>query len=268
VYKPTNDGGLGEDTTRVPLRRKSGIWSSPPYLRFDNLDRFDFNKPSLTVRLRNMVNNLATAVTLSWKSTQPITTVRLVGHTDSTGEEKYNRGLGDRRAQAVKDELQSKLKGFMGKVLILVEPSPGESKPIADNRSSDGRARNRRVEVFITTGAIPPPPPPSPPPPPRNWREESEKAVRQIEEKAERRRQQQRYNRPIPPAPRGKSLSQWLDETLSPLGWLGRKIRDAVISGSCYGLEVSFTQAGARLTDQQKEELRKRCKEAAKRPIR
>jgi OmpA family protein len=265
VYILTNDGGLGEDTTRVPLRGKSGIWSSPPYLRFDNLDRFDFNKSSLNVRLRSMVNSLATAVALSWKSRQPITTVRLVGHTDSTGEEKYNRGLGDRRAQVVKNELQSKLKGFMGKLLILVEPSPGESKPIADNRSSDGRARNRRVEVFITTGAIPPP---SPPPPPKNWREESEKAVRQIEEEAERRRQQQRYNRPIPPARRGNSFSQWLDETLSPLGWMGRKIRDAVISGSCYGLEVSLTQGGARLTDQQKEELRKRCKEAAKRPIR
>jgi OmpA family len=265
VYILTNDGGLGDDTTRAPMRGKSGIWSSPPYLRFDNLDRFDFNKSSLTVRLRSMVNNLATAVTLSWRSMQPITTVRLVGHTDNTGKEKYNRGLGDRRAQAVKDELQSKLKGFMGKVLIVVEPSPGESKPIADNRISDGRARNRRVEVFITTGAIPPP---SPPPPPKNWREEGEKAVRQIEEEAERRRQQQLNIRPIPPAPRGKSLSQWLGETLSPLGWLGRKIRDAVISGSCYGLEVLLTQAGARLRDQQKEELRKQCKEAAKKPIR
>jgi outer membrane protein OmpA-like peptidoglycan-associated protein len=263
VYILTNDGGVGEDTTRVPMRGRSNIWSNPPYLRFDNLDRFDFNKSSLTVRLRRMVNNLASAVILSWKSMHPITTVRLVGHTDNTGAEKYNRGLGDSRAQVVKDELQRNLKGFMGKVLIVVEPSPGESKPIADNRISDGRARNRRVEVFITTGAIPPPQPP-----PINWREESEKAVRQIEEEAERRRRQQRYYQPIPPAPRGKSLSQWLDKTLSPLGWVGRQIRDAVISGSCSGLEVLLTRAGAQLGDQQKENLRKQCKEAAKKPIR
>jgi OmpA family len=271
VYILTNDGGMGDDTARASMRGKSGIWSSPPYLRFDNLDRFDFNKSSLTNRLRSMVNNLATAVILSWKTTQPITTVRLVGHTDSIGDDKYNRGLGDRRAQAVRNELLSKLTGLTNKVLVVVEPSPGESKPIADNRTSDGQARNRRVEVFITTGAIPPPlpPPPPPAPPPIDVRKAGEEAARRIEEEAERRRQQQRYNRPIPPAPRGKSLSQWLDETLSPLpGWLARKIRDAIIKGSCYGLEALLTQAGGRLGDQQKEELRKQCQEAAKKPIR
>lgn len=264
--------GLGDEPARAPKPARPGLWSSPPYLRFDNLDRFDFNKSSLTDRLRSMVNNLATAVSLSWKTTQPITTVRLVGHTDSTGEEKYNRGLGDRRAQTVKDELLSKLKGLTGRVLIVVEPSPGESKPIADNRTSDGRERNRRVEVFITTGAIPPPSPPPPPPPkpPIDVTKAGEEAARKIEEEAERRRQQQRYNRPIPPPPpRGKSLSQWLDEALAPLpGWLARRIRNAVISGSCYGLEVLLTQAGGRLGDQQKEQLRKQCEEAAKKPIR
>src|SRR5262245_10410663 len=98
-------------------------------------------------------------------------------------------------------------------------------------------------------------------------RKEAEMAARRIEEEAERRRQQQRYNRPIPPTPPPKSLSQWLDETLSRLpGWLGRKIRDAVISGSCYGLEVLLTQSGARLGEQQKEELRKGWQEAAEKP--
>jgi outer membrane protein OmpA-like peptidoglycan-associated protein len=261
VYILTNYGGLEDDTTRAPMRGKSGRWSSPPYLRFDNLDRFDFNRSSLTARLRSKVDSLATAVTLSWKSLQPITTVRLVGHTDSTGVEKYNRGLGDRRAQAVRDELLSKLKGLMGKVLIVVEPSPGESKPIADNRISDGRARNRRVEVFITTGAIP-----SPPPPTKDLMVESEKAIRQRE--ADRPAKQPIDFRPIPPARRPKSPREQLKERLARLGWLGRRIGDAVISGSCFALEVLFTEAGGRLTDQQKEELRKQCKEAANKPIR
>jgi len=267
-------GSLGDDPSRAPKPAGSGIWSSPPYLRFDNLDWFVTDKSTLTDRLKRMVNNLATAVRLSWNSTQPITTIRLVGHTDNTGPEKYNEGLGDRRAEAVKQELYDKLKGLLDRVLIVVEKSPGESKPIADNRTNDGRGRNRRVEVFITTGAKPSSPPPPPPPPPPggkiDMRKAAEEAARRVEEEAERRRQQQRYNRPIPSQPpRGKSLSQWLDETLSPLpGWLGHRIRDAVIKGSCYGLEVLLTQAGGRLGDQQKEELRKQCEEAAKKPIR
>jgi hypothetical protein len=237
-------------------------------LRFDNLDRFDFNKSSLNGRLKSMVNNLATAVALSWRTPRPITTVRLVGHTDSVGDEKYNRGLGDRRAQAVRNELLGKLTGLTDKVLVVIEPSPGESKPIADNRTIDGQARNRRVEVYITTGAVPPPPPP-PPQPPINVRKAAEEAIKKVEEEAERRRQQLRYNRPIPQPPRGKSLNDWLDETLSPLPkWLGKQIRDAVISGACYGLEVLFTQAGAKIGDKQKEELRNQCQGAAKKPIR
>ncbi len=259
-------GGLGED----PTYARPALWLSPPYLRFDNLDRFDFNRSSLTDRLKRMVINLATAVKLSWRATQPITTVRLVGHTDSTGDEKYNSGLGDRRAQAVKNELLDKLGELTKKVLIVVEPSPGESKPVADNRSSDGRARNRRVEVFISTGPVSQPSlGPSTKPSIDVWRE-GEKAVRKIEEEAERRRQEQRYNQPLPQLQaRRKSLSQWLDEVLAPLpGWLARRIRNAVISGSCYGLEVLLTQAGGRLGDRQKEELRKQCEEAAKKPIR
>jgi hypothetical protein len=101
------------------------------------------------------------------------------------------------------------------------------------------------------------------------WKE-GEKATRAIEEEAERRRQQQRYNQPIPQSQvRGKSVSQWLDEVLAPLPqWLARRIRNAVISGSCYGLEVLLTQAGGRLGDRQKEELRKQCEDAAKKLIR
>ncbi|MGH7908963.1 MAG: hypothetical protein ACRENW_03820, partial [Thermodesulfobacteriota bacterium] len=86
---------------------------------------------------------------------------------------------------------------------------------------------------------------------------------------AEQRRQQQRYNQPVPPLPPGKSLSQRLDETLASLPrFLARRIRDAVLSGSCYVLEALLSQAGARLRDKDREDLRKQCLEAAKKPIR
>jgi outer membrane protein OmpA-like peptidoglycan-associated protein len=260
--------GLGESAAPTPARAASGLRSGPPYLRFDNLDRFEFNKASLTNRLRTNINNLATAVKVSWSSSQPINFIRLVGHTDSSGEEAYNRDLGKRRAEAVQTELQRQLTGLPQRVLVIVDPSPGKSKPTADNGTADGRARNRRVEVFVTTDAVPPPAPQPPPPaPPIDLRKAARDAARKVEEEAERRRQEQIYNRPVPARPPGRSLSDWLDEVLNPLGWIGHKIRDAVLKGACQGLEILLSRAGARLNEKQKEDLRKQCLDFANRPL-
>ena len=65
------------------------------------------------------------------------------GHTDSIGSEVYNQALSQRRADSVADYLvdhgvssgRLEAKGF------------GESNPIADNSTEDGRAQNRRVEL-------------------------------------------------------------------------------------------------------------------------
>ena len=63
------------------------------------------------------------------------------GHTDSTGAESYNQGLSERRAQSVADYLASK--GISRDRLQVV--GRGESEPIGDNKTADGRALNRRV---------------------------------------------------------------------------------------------------------------------------
>jgi OOP family OmpA-OmpF porin len=70
--------------------------------------------------------------------------VEVAGHTDSIGAEEYNMGLSVRRADAVRMYLIDKgiaadrltVKGF------------GESQPIADNGTQEGRFRNRRVELI------------------------------------------------------------------------------------------------------------------------
>src|SRR5688500_10633232 len=105
--------GLGEVTAPAPGPVNVGLRSGPPYLRFDNLDRFETEQASLTARLRSHVGNLATAVKVSWKSADPIKVVRLVGHTDNTGGEAYNVDLGKRRAEAVQAELQRQLAGYL-----------------------------------------------------------------------------------------------------------------------------------------------------------
>jgi len=231
-----------------------------PFLK---LDRFKFNKASLTDRLRGMVDNFGNTVIRSWNSTRPIEVIRLTGHTDSTGEEKYNVGLGDRRAQVVEAALKDKLKGLLARVKIVVKPSPGETQPTADDRTSDGRDRNRRVEVFIETGVLTPPTPPT-----------KRKSIWDFSdltppEESVIRTKPDSIFQPIPLGPKATSLEVLLDELLSGVSsrWLRRKIRNAVLSGACALLEVLFTQAGGQLREKDKEELGKQCLRAAKDPI-
>ena len=66
-----------------------------------------------------------------------------VGHTDSVGTDAYNQRLSMRRAQAVKAYLVS---AGIDKSRVMTD-GRGESEPIADNRTRDGRAQNRRVEI-------------------------------------------------------------------------------------------------------------------------
>jgi OOP family OmpA-OmpF porin len=70
----------------------------------------------------------------------------VVGHTDSTGSEAYNQKLSERRAQTVSDYLQDK--GIASGRLEV--SGAGESEPIADNATADGRAQNRRVVLKRT----------------------------------------------------------------------------------------------------------------------
>jgi OOP family OmpA-OmpF porin len=71
--------------------------------------------------------------------------VRVEGHTDSTGPEKYNMGLSYRRAESVKNYLQGK--GISADRLSVV--GYGETKPLVSNKTRAGRAVNRRVEFKV-----------------------------------------------------------------------------------------------------------------------
>jgi hypothetical protein len=228
----------------------------PQYLRFLSLNNFDIDRSSLKKHHIDLLDKiLVKTVEASWMSMQPIDLIRLIGHTDNTGPEKYNVGLGGRRARAVEDALKDKLKGFSSRVAIVVEPSPGPAEPTADNRTADGRARNRRVEVFVTTGGLPlsptppkPPPPPPPPPEPPDF-------------------DPFRIIRGIPPAPAGKSLKDRLIDLCSrhfPARACPQMVNQ-ILKGSCSVLEQLISRAGATLSDQERQELRQQCRNAANR---
>ncbi|MBI9077220.1 MAG: OmpA family protein [Desulfatibacillum sp.] len=75
----------------------------------------------------------------------PDTQIMVKGHTDSQGSEQYNQQLSDRRAGVVKNILISY--GVPSHRITSI--GFGESMPIADNNTPDGRAMNRRVEIEV-----------------------------------------------------------------------------------------------------------------------
>jgi OOP family OmpA-OmpF porin len=76
----------------------------------------------------------------------PDAKVKINGHTDSIGTEKYNQKLSERRANAVKNYLLHK--GVSNKTDITTA-GYGETKSIASNKTAKGRAENRRAEILI-----------------------------------------------------------------------------------------------------------------------
>jgi OOP family OmpA-OmpF porin len=68
-----------------------------------------------------------------------------VGHTDSVGNDTYNQKLSVRRAESVKAYLVSK---GIEKNRVYTE-GKGEKQPVADNKTAEGRAKNRRVEIEV-----------------------------------------------------------------------------------------------------------------------
>ncbi len=68
-----------------------------------------------------------------------------VGHTDSDGSDAYNQKLSVRRAEAVKAYLVSK---GIEKNRVYTE-GKGEKQPVADNKTKEGKAKNRRVEIEV-----------------------------------------------------------------------------------------------------------------------
>jgi outer membrane protein OmpA-like peptidoglycan-associated protein len=92
--------------------------------------------PGLQGDLRVLANSL---------QRYPGTTVQVVGHTDNTGSASYNQDLSVRRANSVASVLIGA--GVSGTRIAAF--GRGESAPIADNLTAQGRAQNRRVDITI-----------------------------------------------------------------------------------------------------------------------
>ena len=101
---------------------------------------FDFDKAVLKPEGKAKLDDLAGKVTGI-----NLEVVIAVGHTDATGTAGYNQKLSNRRAEAVKAYLVSK--GIESNRIYT--EGKGLTQPVADNATSEGRAKNRRVEVEV-----------------------------------------------------------------------------------------------------------------------
>jgi OOP family OmpA-OmpF porin len=101
---------------------------------------FDFDKYVLKPEGKAKLDDL-----VSKMSGINLEVIIAVGHTDSDGSDAYNQKLSVRRAEAVKDYLTSK---GVEKNRVYTE-GKGEKQPVADNKTKEGKAKNRRVEIEV-----------------------------------------------------------------------------------------------------------------------
>ncbi|MEJ5897674.1 MAG: OmpA family protein [Aquabacterium sp.] len=101
---------------------------------------FDFNKTALKPEGKAKLDDLADKV-----KGLNLEVVIAVGHTDSVGSDAYNDKLSVKRSEAVKSYLAGK---GIDASKIYTE-GKGEKQPVADNKSAEGRAKNRRVEIEV-----------------------------------------------------------------------------------------------------------------------
>jgi peptidoglycan-associated lipoprotein len=104
--------------------------------------RFPVNKAEISDEAKAMIDE---AVAPLVKENRGVY-FEIEGHTDATGDAAYNFKLGEERAMAVRDYI-AKTHGIALSRLNVI--SYGEDKPVADNKTREGRAQNRRVVIRI-----------------------------------------------------------------------------------------------------------------------
>ena len=105
---------------------------------------FATGSATLNANMYSVLNTLATTL-----NQNPVTTVSIIGHTDSTGTDAINNPLSLNRANAAKNYLVSR--GVASNRIMT--SGAGSTQPVASNATVDGRAQNRRVEIYVAEAA-------------------------------------------------------------------------------------------------------------------
>jgi len=124
--------GTGVDVSRTPDNQlKVNIPSDVS---------FDIGSATIKPQMRSVLDPFAASL-----KDDPKAQLSIIGHTDSTGTEAVNNPLSIERAQSVRDYLAAR-----GVSPARIQTAGrGEREPVADNSTEVGRAKNRRVEIFL-----------------------------------------------------------------------------------------------------------------------
>jgi len=106
---------------------------------------FDTNRYDIKSNLRPILDRFAATL-----NQNPVTQVTIIGHTDSTGTDAINNPLSVNRAAATRDYLVAR--GVSSSRIAI--DGRGSREPIADNNTYEGRAKNRRVEIYVAEPAV------------------------------------------------------------------------------------------------------------------
>lgn len=101
---------------------------------------FDVGRAAIKPNFAPVLSHFATSL-----NQNPVTTVTIIGHTDSTGSDAINNPLSEDRAAAARDYLVSR---GVARTRIVTE-GRGAREPVADNNTQQGRDKNRRVEIYV-----------------------------------------------------------------------------------------------------------------------
>jgi N-acetylmuramoyl-L-alanine amidase/outer membrane protein OmpA-like peptidoglycan-associated protein len=124
------------------------------------LDKFEFDSDTVLPAHEMKLIDIAKCIIARKKTSEVVDSMLIVGHTDEKGEEKYNKSLGQRRAERVKSHLVATLDRILpgsSKGIVFIVDSGGEAEPASTTPEA-----NRRVEVCLPSKVEPPPPPPPP----------------------------------------------------------------------------------------------------------
>jgi len=150
----TGPGGSASDTARItvntpplppptttePLRPNTNLTIEELLQKNVQTVLFDYDKADIRA---DQVSNLTTGA--AWLKQNPNVKFTIEGHCDERGSEEYNLGLGDRRANAVKQFLVSQ--GISDARINVI--SYGEERPVCRDETEDCFQRNRRAEFVL-----------------------------------------------------------------------------------------------------------------------
>lgn len=105
---------------------------------------FAVGRSAITSNFAPILTQFATSL-----NQNPVTTVTIIGHTDSTGTDAINNPLSMDRANAARDYLVGRGVAFQR----IATDGRGSREPIASNSTEQGRSKNRRVEIYVAEPA-------------------------------------------------------------------------------------------------------------------